>query len=76
VGATHAVATIEEAADLARSMTNGNGADKAEVSAGIVTDEIVTGAFHVIGKADTLVLTGLNNLLNGKNVRGVLINEH
>jgi hypothetical protein len=30
----------------------------------------------VIGKADTLVLTGLNNLLNGKNVRGVLINEH
>jgi S-(hydroxymethyl)glutathione dehydrogenase/alcohol dehydrogenase len=43
VGATHAVATIEEAADLARSMTNGNGADKAEVSAGIVTDEIVTG---------------------------------
>jgi alcohol dehydrogenase (nicotinoprotein) len=73
VGATHAIATIEEAADLARSMTNGNGADKAEVSAVFVT---ITEAFHVIGKAGTLVLTGLNNLLNGKNVRGVLIHEH
>ncbi|GAA4689118.1 NDMA-dependent alcohol dehydrogenase [Pseudonocardia yuanmonensis] len=62
LGATHAVGTIEEAADLARQMTNGNGADKAVVTAGIVTEEIVTGAFDAIGKAGTVVLTGLNKL--------------
>ncbi len=60
LGATHAVETIEEAADLARSMTNGNGADKAVVTAGLVTNEIVTGAFYAVGKGGTLVLTGLN----------------
>jgi alcohol dehydrogenase (nicotinoprotein) len=62
LGATHAVGTIEEAADLARQMTNGNGADKAVVTAGIVTEEIVTGAFDAIGKGGTVVLTGLNKL--------------
>jgi alcohol dehydrogenase (nicotinoprotein) len=62
LGASHAVATIEEAGDLARSMTNGNGADKAVVTAGIVTEEIVTGAFNAIGKGGTVVLTGLNKL--------------
>ena len=60
LGATHAVATIEEAADLARQFTNGNGADKAIVTAGIVTEPIVTGAFEAIGKGGTVVLTGLN----------------
>ncbi|MFC5947236.1 NDMA-dependent alcohol dehydrogenase [Pseudonocardia lutea] len=62
LGATHAVDTIEEAADLARQMTNGNGADKAVVTAGLVTEEIVTGAFDAIGKGGTVVLTGLNKL--------------
>jgi len=62
LGATHAVGTIEEAADLARQMTNGNGADKAVVTAGLVTEEIVTGAFDAIGKGGTVVLTGLNKL--------------
>ncbi|WP_345428962.1 alcohol dehydrogenase catalytic domain-containing protein, partial [Pseudonocardia xishanensis] len=62
LGATHAVASIEEAGDLARAMTNGNGADKAVVTAGIVTEEIVTGAFNAIGKGGTVVLTGLNKL--------------
>jgi S-(hydroxymethyl)glutathione dehydrogenase/alcohol dehydrogenase len=58
-GATHAVSTIEEAADLARQMTNGNGADKAVVSAGLVTQEIMSGAFDAVGKGGTIVLTGL-----------------
>ena len=43
-------------------MTNGNGADKAVVTAGLVTEEIVTGAFDAIGKGGTVVLTGLNKL--------------
>jgi len=62
LGATHAVATAAEAGDLARSMTNGNGADKAIVTAGVVTEEIVTGAFDAVGKGGTVVLTGLNKL--------------
>ncbi|RZT86844.1 S-(hydroxymethyl)glutathione dehydrogenase/alcohol dehydrogenase [Pseudonocardia sediminis] len=62
LGATHAVATAQEAGDLARAMTNGNGADKTIVTAGIVTEEIVTGAFENTGKGGTVVLTGLNKL--------------
>ena len=62
LGATHAVGSIEEAADLARQMTNGNGADKAVVTAGLVTEDIITGAFDAIGKGGTVVLTGLNKL--------------
>lgn len=62
LGATHAVATIEEGAELARQFTNGNGADKAIVTAGIVTEAIVTGAFNATGKGGTVVLTGLNKL--------------
>ncbi|HEY2223960.1 zinc-binding dehydrogenase, partial [Actinomycetospora sp.] len=62
LGATHAVGSIEEAADLARQMTNGNGADKAVVTAGLVTQPIITGAFDAIGKGGTVVLTGLNKL--------------
>ncbi|MGW4488731.1 NDMA-dependent alcohol dehydrogenase [Amycolatopsis sp. NPDC004368] len=68
LGATHAVASIEEAGDLARQMTNGNGADKAIVTAGIVTEEIVTGAFDATGKGGTVVLTGLNKLAT-KNIQ-------
>ena len=62
LGATHAVGSIEEAADLARQMTNGNGADKAVVTAGLVTEDIITGAFDAIGKGGTVVLIGLNKL--------------
>ncbi|QNG35308.1 NDMA-dependent alcohol dehydrogenase [Geodermatophilaceae bacterium NBWT11] len=62
LGATHAVATSEEAGELARQMTNGNGADKTIVTAGLVTEEIVTGAFDATGKGGTVVLTGLNKL--------------
>lgn len=62
LGATHAVATPEEAAEIAQSLTNGNGADKAIVTAGIVTEEIVTGAFNATGKGGTIVLIGLNKL--------------
>ena len=62
LGATHAVGTIEEATELARQLTNGNGADKAIVTAGLVTERIVTGAFDAIGKGGTVVLTGLNKL--------------
>ncbi|WP_407818359.1 zinc-binding dehydrogenase, partial [Staphylococcus aureus] len=35
LGATHAVATMEEATDIARSFTNGQGADSAIVTVGV-----------------------------------------
>jgi NDMA-dependent alcohol dehydrogenase len=62
LGATHAVATAQEANDLAHAMTNGNGADKTIVTAGVVTEEIITGAFEATGKGGTIVLVGLNQL--------------
>ncbi|MBC2637583.1 MULTISPECIES: NDMA-dependent alcohol dehydrogenase [unclassified Rhodococcus (in: high G+C Gram-positive bacteria)] len=58
LGATHAVETIEEATDLARSMTNGQGADSVVVSVGVTTGEHVGQAMNAIRKAGTVVVTG------------------
>src|SRR6202007_1082981 len=41
LGATHAFATMDEAADFARSVTNGQGADSAVVTTGVLkTDNV------------------------------------
>lgn len=61
LGATHAVATIQEATDLARSFTNGQGADSAIVTTGVTTGEHVAQAFAAIRKAGTCVVTGLGS---------------
>jgi NDMA-dependent alcohol dehydrogenase len=58
-GATHAVATMEEATDIARSFTNGQGADSCIVCVGVVTGEHVAAGVEIIRKAGTCVLTGL-----------------
>lgn len=60
-GATHAVATIEEAADLARSLTRGQGADSSIVTIGVTEGAHVAQAFAAIRKAGTVVVTGLGN---------------
>ena len=60
-GATHAVAHIDEAAELARSLTNGQGADAAIVTVGVVEGEHVAQAFAAIRKAGTVVVTGLGD---------------
>lgn len=70
-GATDAFATAEEAADLARSLTNGQGADSAIVTVGVTTSEHVNQAYGAIRKGGTVVLTGLGNVgetLNGINM--------
>ncbi|MGO4203530.1 NDMA-dependent alcohol dehydrogenase [Rhodococcus sp. TAF43] len=59
LGATHAVATMEEATEIARSFTNGQGADSAIVTVGVTTGEHVAQAFSSIRKAGTVVVTGL-----------------
>jgi NDMA-dependent alcohol dehydrogenase len=58
-GATHAVATMEEATEIARSMTNGQGADSCIVCIGVTTGDHVAQAVESIRKAGTCVLTGL-----------------
>jgi NDMA-dependent alcohol dehydrogenase len=61
-GATETYSSIEEAADFARSVTNGQGADKAIVTVGVTKGEHVAQAFSGIRKAGTVVVTGLGNI--------------
>jgi S-(hydroxymethyl)glutathione dehydrogenase/alcohol dehydrogenase len=61
-GATHAFESIEEAADFARSRTNGQGADATIVTIGVVKGEHVAQALASIRKAGTVVLTGLGDI--------------
>lgn len=59
LGATHSVASAEEAMELVQQLTNGVGADKAIVTVGVVDSEVVTNAFNVVSKGGTVVVTGL-----------------
>ncbi len=61
VGATHSFRDIDEAADFARSITNGQGADSAVVATGVLQQEHVRSAFAAIRKAGTVVVTGIGN---------------
>jgi S-(hydroxymethyl)glutathione dehydrogenase/alcohol dehydrogenase len=62
LGATHSFATMDEAADFARSVTNGQGADAAVVTTGILKTEHVAQAFSAIRKAGTVVVTAVGNV--------------
>lgn len=56
-GATHAFSSLDEAAEFARTLTNGQGADSVVVTVGVLTPEVVTGGIAAIRKAGTVVLT-------------------
>jgi S-(hydroxymethyl)glutathione dehydrogenase/alcohol dehydrogenase len=58
-GASHAVATAEEAQGLVAQLTRGVGADKSIVTVDVVTENVVQAAFDVIRKGGTEVITGL-----------------
>ena len=58
-GATHAVATTDEAQALALELSWGVGADQAIVTMGVVTEDVVSAAFAAIRKRGIVVLTGL-----------------
>jgi NDMA-dependent alcohol dehydrogenase len=62
LGATEAFAGMDEAAEFARSVTNGQGADKALVTVGVTKGEHIAQAFDAIGKSGTVVVTGLGDL--------------
>jgi S-(hydroxymethyl)glutathione dehydrogenase/alcohol dehydrogenase len=61
LGATHSFATMDEAAEFARSVTNGQGADAALVTTGVLKTEHVAQAFAAIRKAGTVVVTAVGN---------------
>jgi NDMA-dependent alcohol dehydrogenase len=58
-GATHSVATAEEATELAKELTRGVGADKAIITVDVVNEEVVAAAVGAIRKGGTAVITGL-----------------
>jgi len=57
LGATDFTTSIEEATELARSLTNGQGADSAIVTIGVVAGDPIAQAFSAIRKAGTVVVT-------------------
>ncbi len=59
LGATHAAADIKEATGMARSMTNGQGADATIVTVGVTTGRHVGQALKSVRKAGTCVVVGL-----------------
>ena len=62
LGATHAVATIAEANEIARGMTNGQGADSCVVSVGVTSGANIADGVDAIRKGGTCVLTGIGNM--------------
>jgi len=64
-GATHAFSSIEEATEIARQLTNGQGADSAIVATGVLKPEHVGAAFAATRKGSTTVVTGVGNNWTG-----------
>jgi NDMA-dependent alcohol dehydrogenase len=62
MGATETFSSMEEATEFAKSVTNGQGADKAIVTVGVIHGEHVAQAFQSIRKAGVVVVTALGDL--------------
>jgi Zn-dependent alcohol dehydrogenase len=59
VGATHTIASTDEATGLARQLSRGTGADVVLLAAGKMSADVYAGAASALGKGGTLVLTAL-----------------
>ena len=59
LGATHAVASLGEADAVVRDATNGQGADAAIVTVGVLTGNHVAEAFSVVRKAGVVVVPAI-----------------
>ena len=59
LGATDTVASIEEAAELARSLTDGQGADSTIITVGVLTGDHIGQAFESVRKGGTVVVTAV-----------------
>lgn len=59
LGATDAAASITEATELARSLTNGQGADSAIITLGTLRGEHIGAGFDAVRKGGTVVVTSV-----------------
>ena len=59
-GATHAAASVEEAAPLVRNLTRGVMADRVVLTPGVVPTDLLSPAMMLTRKGGTCVLTGLS----------------
>lgn len=64
LGATHTADTMREASELAKSFTNGQGADVAIVTVGVLEGRHVAQAFSAIRKQGTVVLSAVGSVMN------------
>jgi S-(hydroxymethyl)glutathione dehydrogenase/alcohol dehydrogenase len=62
LGATQTFAHIDEAAEFARSITDGQGADSAIITIDVVTGDHVAQAFYAVSKGGTVVVTGMASI--------------
>jgi S-(hydroxymethyl)glutathione dehydrogenase/alcohol dehydrogenase len=62
LGATHTFAHIDQAAEFARSVTDGQGADSAIITIDVVTGEHIGQAFQAVAKGGTVVVTGMASM--------------
>jgi S-(hydroxymethyl)glutathione dehydrogenase/alcohol dehydrogenase len=63
LGATHAFESAAQAQEAIVGLTRGQGADSAIITVGLVDAQVVGEAFTAVGKGGTVVITGLNKLL-------------
>ncbi|PQP24008.1 Zn-dependent alcohol dehydrogenase [Rhodococcus opacus] len=68
LGATHAYASIDEAIPFVRSVTNGQGADSAVVTVGVVDGQLIADAFGAVRKEGTVAVVSI-----GQNEPGIPI---
>lgn len=61
-GATETYADVTEATEFVRSVTNGQGADSAIVTVGVIDGQDVADAFNAVRKAGTIVVTAQGSL--------------
>lgn len=61
LGATHAVASAEEAKELAAELTWNAGAERSIVAVDVVTTDVLSHAFDVLGKSGIMTVVGLAN---------------
>jgi S-(hydroxymethyl)glutathione dehydrogenase/alcohol dehydrogenase len=63
-GATHSASSIEDGAELAKSLTGGQGADGVVITIGVVRSEHVSQAFSAIRKGGTVAVVGLASMID------------
>jgi NDMA-dependent alcohol dehydrogenase len=69
-GATEVYDNFADADAFVKSITNGQGADSAIVTIGVVKNEHIGQAYGAIRKAGTVVVTGISNELEDKPIPG------